>query len=321
MRILVAGATGAVGKRLVPELSGRGHDVIGTTRTDAKLGMLHTLGARGVVLDTLDREAVLRVIAETRPDVVVHQATALTGALDPRQFERSFVPTNRLRSEGTRYLVEAARQIGSRVVAQSFAGWPYARTGGMVKTEEDPLDGDPPRAFRPILDAIRTLETTVLAANGIVLRYGAFYGPGTSIDVSGESAELLRQRRFPMIGPGTGVWSFVHIDDVAAATALAIERGRSGIYNIVDDAPARVAEWLPFAADLLGAKQPLRLPRWLGRLIAGEHVDLLMNEVRGASNAKAKAQLAWEPKYPTWRDGFREALARTGTMAAVKSHA
>ena len=311
MRIFIAGASGAIGRRLVPELIRRGHDVVGTTRTAAKVKDLEQLGAAGVVLDALDADMVMAAVERARPDVVVHQATALTGALDPRHFEKAFIPTNRLRSEGTRHLIAAAQRVGARVVAQSFAGWPYAREGGPVKTEDDPLDSTPPAAFRPILDAIRALETAVPAADGIVLRYGGFYGPGTSLDAGGEHAEMLRRRRFPMIGPGTGIWSFVHIDDVAAATALAIESHHHGIYNIVDDDPAPVAEWLPCAADLLGAKPPLRLPRWLGRLVAGEHVDVLMNEIRGASNAKAKAQFGWRPKYPTWRQGFRAVLRKS----------
>jgi 2-alkyl-3-oxoalkanoate reductase len=306
MRILVAGA---VGRQLIPELVRRGHDVIGTTRTQAKLRAIEQAGAAAIILDALDSAAVLEVVSAIRPEVVVHQATALAGALDPRRFKQAFIPTNRLRDQGTRNLVDAARHSGARVVAQSYAGWPYAREGGPVKTEEDPLDPRPPAAFRGVLDALRSLEATVLDANGIVLRYGGFYGPGTSIAFDGEHAELLRRRRFPLIGAGTGVWSFVHVGDVATATALAIERGRPGIFNIVDDDPAPVAEWLPYAARLLGAQPPWRLPRWLGRLIAGEHVDVLMNEVRGASNAKAKAQLAWHLQYPTWRDGFRAALA------------
>ena len=321
MRILVAGATGAIGRRLVPQLVRRGHEVIGTTRTHAKLQDIERMGAAGATLDVLDAAGVIRVVGAARPEVIVHQATALSGSLDPRRFAEAFIPTNRLRDEGTRHLAAAARQTGARVVAQSFAGWPYARDGGPVKTEEDPLDPRPPAAFRPILDAIRSLESTVLAGNGIVLRYGGFYGPGTSLAADGEHAELLRKRRFPLIGPGTGIWSFVHIDDAAAATALAIEQARSGIFNVVDDEPAPVAQWLPYAADLVGAKRPLRLPRWLGRLIAGEHVDVLMNEVRGASNSKAKAQLGWELEYPTWRDGFAIALGRADAPAAVESHA
>jgi nucleoside-diphosphate-sugar epimerase len=293
----------------VPILRTRGHAVIGTTRTPSKRDALQRLGAEAIVLDVLDRDAVARAVRTTRPDVIVHQATALTGALDPRRFEALFAPTNRLRSEGTAHLVAAAHEVGARTVAQSYAGWPYARVGGPVKTEDDPLDPTPPKAFRAVLDAIRSLETQVMHARGIVLRYGGFYGPGTSLSEDGEHARMLRKRQFPLIKPGTGIWSFVHIDDVAEATALAIEHGGSAIYNITDDEPAPVSEWLPYAAELAGAKPPYRIPRWLGRLMAGDHIDSLMNEARGASNAKAKKQLGWSLKYPTWRQGFRAAFS------------
>ena len=314
MRILVVGATGAVGKRLLPLLVTRGHQVVGTTRTPEKVDGVRRVGAAGMLLDALDADAVMRVVSEAQPEVVVHQGTALTGALDPRRFQQAFIPTNRLRDEGTRHLVSAAQRAGARIVAQSFAGWPYAREGGPVKTEEDPLDPDPPAAFAPVLEAIRSLEQQVTQANGIVLRYGGFYGPGTSLSRDGEHARMLVKRAFPLIGPGSGIWSFVHIDDAAEATALAIERGTPGIYNITDDQPARVAEWLPYAAQVLGAKPPLRVPRWLGRVLAGAHIDVLMNESRGASNAKAKARLHWTPKHPSWRRGFGVELGSGGAQ-------
>ena len=312
MRILVAGATGAVGMHLVPALLARGYEVVGTTRTPSKTTTLEQMGARPMVLDVLDGEAVMRAAREGRPGVIVHQATAIPASLDIRHFAQAFAPTNRLRTEGTHNLVAAARACGARIVAQSFAGWPYARQGGLVKSEDDPLDPHPPAALRSTLEAIRTLESAVIEAHGTVLRYGAFYGPCTSLTASGSQVDLIRRRQFPIIGRGTGIWSFAHIEDIAEATALAIGQGATGIYNVVDDEPAAVAEWLPYAAKLMGAKSPLRVPRWVGRLLAGEHVAVLMNDTRGASNAKIKQRLGWRPKYATWRDGFRAALATRG---------
>jgi 2-alkyl-3-oxoalkanoate reductase len=266
------------------------------------------MGARPMVLDVLDGETVIRAAREVRPDVIVHQATAIPASLDIRNFAQAFAATNRLRTEGTHHLVAAARACGARIVAQSFAGWPYAREGGPVKSEDDPLDPHPPAALRSTLEAIRTLESTVLDAHGTVLRYGAFYGPGTSLTASGGQVDLIRRRQFPIICRGTGIWSFAHIEDVAEATADAIGQGTTGIYNVVDDEPAPVVEWLPYVAKLTGAKPPLRVPRWVGRLLAGDHVAVLMNDTRGASNAKIKQRLGWRPKFPTWRDGFRAAL-------------
>ena len=312
MRILVAGATGAVGMHLVPALLAGGYEVVGTTRTPAKTGMLESMGARAAVLDILDGDAVMTAARDIQPDVIVHQATAIPAALDMRHVAQAFAPTNRLRIDGTRNLVAAARACGARVVAQSFAGWPYARQGGPVKSEEDPLDRNPPAALRSTLEAIRTLESAVLEAHGTVLRYGAFYGPGTSLTRGGAQMELIRQRQSPIVGRGTGIWSFAHIADVANATALAIAQAATGIYNIADDEPAKVAEWLPYLAQLAGAKPPLRVPRWIGRLLAGDHVVVLMNDVRGASNAKAKQRLGWRPQYSNWREGFRLALAEAG---------
>lgn len=312
MRILVAGATGAVGRQLVPALRTRGHDVVGTTRTPSKTNTLDHMGAGSLVLDILDADAVMRAARDLRPDVIVHQATAIPASLDMRRFARQFAPTNRLRTEGTRHLVAAARACGARIVAQSFAGWPYARTGGPVKSEDDPLDPHPPAALRSTLAAIRTLESTVLDVHGTVLRYGFFYGPGTSLTAGGGQIDLVRRRQFPIIGRGTGIWSFAHIEDVAEATAHAIAQGATGIYNVVDDDPAAVAEWLPYVARLMGAKPPLHVPRWLGRLMVGDHIAVLMNDIRGASNAKIKQRLGWRPKYATWRDGFRAAFAEGG---------
>jgi nucleoside-diphosphate-sugar epimerase len=308
MRVFVAGATGALGRRLVPQLLQRGHEVVGTTRTPPKAGELRAAGAESLVLDVLDAGAVMAAVTAARPDVVVHEATALSGDLDLRRFEQAFAQTNRLRTEGTEHLLAAAIEAGAvRFVAQSYAGWPSARTGGPVKTEEDPLDPDPPAAMRSTLDAIRQLEAVVTGAaelTGVALRYGGFYGPGTSLWASGEHVEQVRKRRFPVVGDGGGVWSFIHIDDAASATVAAVERGEAGIYNVVDDEPARVAEWLPYLAQILGAPSPRHVPAWVGRLLAGEHMVAMMTEVRGSSNAKAKRELGWEPRYSSWREGF-----------------
>ena len=316
MRIFVAGATGVVGKRLVPLLVANGHEVTGTTRSSAKAASLRAEGAEAVVVDVLDRDASVASVLEAQPEVVVHQATALAAASfsNMRRFDDEFEFTNRLRTEGTDNLLAAARAARvRRFVAQSFAGWPYAREGGPVKTEDDPLDPNPPRAMRRTLEAIRSLETAIVAAEGIegvVLRYGGFYGPGTSL-AKGEGAvvvEAIRKRRFPIIGNGHGVWSFVHIDDVAMATLTAIERGNQGLYNVVDDDPALVSEWLPALAAAVGAKPPYHAPAWLGRLLAGDAAVAIMTEVRGASNAKAKRELGWKPRYTSWRQGFLEGL-------------
>src|SRR4051812_13046112 len=313
MKVLVAGATGALGKQLVPRLVASGHEVAGSTRSSAKRLMLRDLGATPLILDALDPDSVARAVAEVEPDVIVHELTALAGSLDMRHFDRAFAQTDRLRTEGTDHLLAAGRAVGvRRFVAQSYAGWPIARSGGPVKTEDDPFDPSPPDAMRHSLDAIRHLEDAVTGADwteGIVLRYGGFYGPGTSFDHDGEHVELLRRRKFPVVGDGAGVWSFVHIEDAAEATVAAVERGRRGIYNVVDDEPAPVAEWLPAAAAAVGAKPPRRVPRWAGRLLAGEAAAVMMTEVRGASNEKAKRELGWQPRRASWREGFAEVTA------------
>jgi nucleoside-diphosphate-sugar epimerase len=313
MKVFVAGAGGAVGRRLIPLLVRAGHSVVGMTRSPVKTAALHAAGAQPVVGDALDKTVVMDAVRRAAPDVVVHQLTAIPPAASFRAFDRDFALTNRLRTEGTDHLLAAARAAGARrLVAQSFAGWPYARQGGMVKTEEDPLDASPPASFRQTLEAIRRLEAAVSGANGlqaIVLRYGLFYGPGTGIGEGGPLLELVRRRRVPIVGKGTGVWSFVHVDDVATATVAAIERGAPGIYNIVDDEPAPVSEWLPALATAVGAKPPRRIPVWLGRLVIGEGGVSMMTRVRGASNAKARRELHWQPRWPSWRDGFRNGLA------------
>jgi 2-alkyl-3-oxoalkanoate reductase len=314
MRVFVAGATGALGKQLLPQLADRGHDVVGQTRTPAKKDLIRALGARPVVADALDPDAVARAVAEAEPDVIVHQLTALSDSIDLRHIERDFAQTNRLRTEGTDHLLAAGRAVGvKRVVAQSFAGWPFARTGGPVKDESDPLDPNPPAQMRTTINAISHLEQAVTGATwteGVVLRYGGFYGPGTSFseDPDGEHVEAIRKRKFPIVGSGAGMWSFIHIEDAAAATLEAIEHGERGIYNVVDDEPAPVSEWLPLAAETLHAKPPRKLPRWLGRIAAGEAATVMMTEVRGASNTKAKRELGWSPRYSSWRDGFATGL-------------
>jgi nucleoside-diphosphate-sugar epimerase len=306
MRVLVAGATGAIGKQLVPRLVAAGHEVHGMTRSESKQAMLREFGAVPVVADALDCDQVAEAVALARPDVIVHQLTAI-GAVDTRHMERDFAQTNRLRIEGTDYLLSAGQAVGvRRFVAQSniVVG---GRTGAAVKSEQDPFDPSPAPTMRANQEAIRHLEEEVLGAHwteGIVLRYGWFYGPGTSITPGGEVPELIRKRRFPLVGDGGGVWSFIHVADAAEATLAAVEHGRRGVYNVVDDDPAPVAEWLPALAQTLGAKRPMRVPRFIGRLFAGEAGVVMMTELRGASNAKAKRELGWRPAHPSWRQGF-----------------
>jgi nucleoside-diphosphate-sugar epimerase len=313
MKVFVAGATGAVGKQLVPMLVANGHEVVGMTRTEAKRDQLRHVGAQPVVADALDADAVGRAVGEAEPDVIVHELTAIPTAINMRRFDREFALTNRLRTEGTDSLLSAGQAGGvKRFVAQSNASL-YARTGGPVKREEDPYDDDPPAAMRHGLAAIRHLEDAVTGArwtDGVVLRYGWFYGPGTSIalDPPGSQIELLRKRQFPILGRGTGVWSFVHVRDAASATLAAVEGGPAGIYNVVDDEPTRVSEFLPELAAAVGGKRPLRVPGWLGRLVAGDWAVVAMTELRGASNEKAKRELGWQLRYPSWRQGFREGL-------------
>jgi 2-alkyl-3-oxoalkanoate reductase len=316
MRVFLAGGSGAVGKRLIPVLVARGHVVVATTRTEGKKNELRAMGVEPVVMNALDRVEVMRAVAFARPDVVVHQMTAIPPVRSLRRFDEEFALTNRLRTEGIEYLLEAARSAGvRRFVAQSYTGWPNIRQGGPIKTEEDPLDPDPPRSMKRTFAAIRQLETSVTSAGsmeGIVLRYGSFYGPGTSIGPGGDFVELVRQRKFPIFGNGGGVWSFIHIDDVAHATLAAIESSRSGIYNIVDDEPAPVSVWLPELAQAVGARPPYRLPAWVGRLLMGEAGMSVMTQVRGSSNAKAKRLLNWNPVYASWRVGFQGILAPEG---------
>ena len=312
MRVFVAGATGAIGRLLVPRMAAAGHEVHGMTRSESKRAMLAALGAVPVVADALDPDQVAEAVARARPEVIVHQLTAIPAGLDMRRFDRDFALTNRLRTEGTDHLLSAGQAVGARrFVAQGVGGYgAYARAGGPIKTEEDPLDATPAREMRETLAAIRHLEAVVLGARwteGIVLRYGTFYGPGTSLAPGEEQFDLIRRRKFPMVGNGNGVWSFIHVADAADATVAAVEHGTRGVYNIVDDDPAPVAEWLPALAQQLGAKKPMRVPRFVGRLFAGEAGVTMMTDVRGASNAKAKRELGWRPAHPSWRQGLAAA--------------
>jgi nucleoside-diphosphate-sugar epimerase len=310
MRVFVAGATGAIGRQLVPRLVAAGHEVHGMTRSESKQAMLAELGAVPVVADALDADQVAEAVAGAQPDVIVHQLTALAGM--QRYTEREAAATNHLRTEGTDHLLSAGQAVGVRAfVAQSVAAYgAYGRSGAPVKSEEDPLESAPVREMRDTLAAIRHLEQAVLGARwteGIVLRYGAFYGPGTSLAIGEEQFELVRKRKFPVVGDGGGVWSFIHVADAAEATLAAIERGGRGVYNVVDDDPAPVAEWLPELAQMLGGKKPMRVPRFIGRLFAGEPGVVMMTEIRGASNAKAKRELGWRPAHASWRQGFAAA--------------
>jgi nucleoside-diphosphate-sugar epimerase len=303
MRVFVTGATGALGRHLVPLLVAAGHEVTATTRTPGKAAQLRDAGAAPVVLDGLDREAVIAAVLEAGPEVLVHQMTALAGMRSLRNMDKVFATTNELRTRGTDNLLEAASRAGTRRVIAQSADRANERSGGEVKTEEDPLDPRPvPSAARTVA-AIRYVENAVplAAPEGIVLRYGTFYGPGAS-DVL---LEAIRKRQMPVIGGGTGVWSFIEITDAAAATLAAVDRGAPGVYNVVDSAPAPVADWLPYLAEVLGAKPPLRMPAWLGRPLAGEFVVEQMTSARGSSNEKARKELGWEPRYASWREGFR----------------
>jgi nucleoside-diphosphate-sugar epimerase len=306
MKVFVAGATGAIGKQLVPRLVAAGHEVVGMTHKESNRALLDELGATPAVADALDPDQVAEAVGRASPEVIVHQLTAI-GSLDLRHFDRAFALTNRLRTEGTDHLLSAGRAVGvRRFVAQSYFAF-YARRGGAVKSEEDPPDLSPAREMRETVNAIRHLEEAVLGAEfteGIVLRYGAFYGPGTSMSADSEEFELVRKRKFPLVGDGAGMWSFIHIADAAEATVAAVDHGRRGIYNIVDDDPAPVAEWLPALAQKLGAKKPMRVPRFVGRMFAGEAGAVMMTEIRGASNEKAKRELGWQPGHPSWRQGF-----------------
>jgi nucleoside-diphosphate-sugar epimerase len=306
MRVFLAGATGAVGRPLVRQLVAAGHHVTATTRTDAKVDLLWNLGAEPVVVDALDPAQVGEAVAKAEPDAIVHQMTSLAGGSDLKHFDRTFAGTNKLRTTGTDNLLAAARAAGvRRFVAQSYTGWPNERAGGPVKTEDDPLDPNPPAHQRESLAAIQHVERAVTEAplEGVVLRYGMFYGPGATEDW----VRLLRKRAMPIVGDGSGIWSMTHVEDAASATVAALSHGR-GVYNIVDDEPAPVREILTALAEAVGAKPPRRVPVWLARVVAGEVGVSMMTQVRGSSNAKAKRELEWAPRWASWRDGFREGL-------------
>jgi 2-alkyl-3-oxoalkanoate reductase len=312
MRVFVAGATGAVGKRLVPALLAAGHQVVAMTRTPGKVAALSAMGADPIVADGLDRDAVMRAVAGAVPEVVIHQMTGLTGMKNLKKFDAEFAMTNRLRTEGTDNLLAAAQAAGvRRIVAQSYGNWNYERTGTSPKTEDDPLDPDPPANQRETLKAIEYLERAVTQTpgiEGIALRYGNFYGPGTDIAVGGSIAEQVRKGRLPIVGDGAGIWSFSHTDDAAAAAMAAAERGAPGVYNIVDDDPAPVAVWLPELARAVGGRPPRHVPVWLGRLFVGDVGVSMMTRIRGVANGKAKRELGWKPSYESWREGFERGL-------------
>jgi len=317
MRVFVTGASGAIGSRLVPQLIDAGHDVVGAHNSPASAGLLRTLGAKPVLLDLLDAGAVRRAVLESEPDAIVHEATALANVKFSRNQDKVAARTNELRTTGTDALLDAAREAGvRRFVAQSVAVYGrYARDGGPVKTEDDPLERNSPANTEQSSAALDHLERVVTEFGGIALRYGVFYGAANDGSIT-----PVRKRQFPIVGDGGGIWSWIHLDDAAAATALAVEHDGPAVYNVVDDEPAPVREWLPVLAQALGAKPPRHLPVWLARLLAGEFVVVLSTEARGASNAKARRELGWTPRYPTWREGFPAVYSAITTAGQRKSH-
>jgi nucleoside-diphosphate-sugar epimerase len=323
MKVFVAGATGVVGKRLVPLLVSSGYQVMGSTHSPGKETWLREVGATPVAVDALDRTAVKQAVMRAAPDVVIHEMTSLTGAKSFKKFDDEFALTNRLRTEGTDYLLDAARTAGvKRFIAQSYGNWNYERTGSGLKSEDDPFDPNPPANQRQTLEAIVYLEQAVTGASdleGIALRHANHYGPGTGFSLDGDLVQLIRKRRLPVIGDGAGVWAFIHVDDLAQATIAALARGKpGGVYNIVDDEPVPAATWIPGLADAVGAKPPRHVPVWLGRLAAGEVGVSMMTQIRGTSNARAKRELGWEPHYKSWRDGFRTGLGNVPIPAPIQ---
>ena len=311
MRVFVAGGTGALGQYLLPQLVAAGHEVTAMTRSADKVAAVRGAGAEPVIADAFNRDSVVAAVRRAEPEVVIHQLTSLAKMKNIRQFDKEFAVTNRLRTEGIDNLLAGAEAAGARrFIAQSFGNWNYERTGGRVKTEQDRLDPNPPANQRESLAAIAYLERQVAAANleGVVLRYGDFYGPGSNMTPDGDIGQLVHKRRFPIVGDGAGVWSFSHLEDAAAATVAAVQRGAPGIYNVSDDEPVEIGTWLPEFARAIGAPAPRHVPTWLGRALAGEVVVSVMTQIRGASNAKAKAALDWKPRYATYRDGFATAL-------------
>lgn len=326
MKVFVAGASGAIGRRLVPLLVAGGYEVVAMSRSREKTRALHELGAEPVVADGLDRTSLTQAVMRAEPEVVIHQMTGLAAVTSFKKLDEELAPTNRLRTEGTDYLLAAAAAAGARrLIAQSYGLWRYGGGDRRMKTEDDPLDPSPPATMSRTLEAIRHLESSVPAAagmEGVVLRYGFFYGPGTPIAANGPLVDLVRKRKWPIVGDGGGVWSFVHVDDAAVATLMAVERGAPGVYNVADDQPARMDVWLPELANVLGAKPPRHVPEWVGRLAAGESGVYMSTHLTGISNAKAKRELGWRLRYPTWREGFRHGLADAPTgLAADTVHA
>lgn len=310
MKVFVTGGTGVIGKFLLPLLLDNKHEVVALTRSVTKAAELEDAGVAAVIVDPLDKPRLTAAVRRAEPDVIIHQLTALTNVGNFRKFDQEFALTNRFRTEVTDTLLAAARTIGTRrFIAQSYCGWPYAKKGNAVKTEEDPLDPNPPESFTKTLAAIRYLEDKVCTTTfleGLALRYGMFYGPGTSIGKGGPVLRMVRKRRFPVVGGGGGIWSFIHVLDAARATVAAISRGAPGLYNIVDDEPAKVAVWLPALARAVEAKPPYSIPHWLGEVMIGKAGVSIMTQIRGCSNAKAKRELNWTPIYPSWRIGFAD---------------
>lgn len=317
MKVFVAGASGAIGKRLVAQLVSKGHEVVGSFKSPDSAERVRLLGAEPVMLDLLDAAAVRKTVLRAKPDAIVHEATALGGGIDFKHMDQSFAQTNRLRTQGTDALLAAAEEARvKRFVAQSYASYRYAREGGWIKTEDDPLDPNPPAALHGIYSSMEYLDRAVINAGGVALRYGGFYGdPGNKAERAGMLDPVLK-RMFPIVGNGGGYASFIHLDDAAAATVLAVEQDVSGVYNIVDDEPAPAREWLPYLASVLGAKPPRHFPAWVARLFAGELAVMMGTELRGASNAKSKRELGWALRYPSWREGFRAAY---GSLGAAQS--
>ena len=322
MKVFVAGGTGAIGIQLVPQLVAAGHDVVATTRSANGAENVQQLGAEPAIADGLDEQAMTEAVRRAQPEVVIHEMTALAGKMDLRRFDRWFATTNELRTKGTDILLRAAREVGARrLIVQSYGGgWSNPREGG-VKDESDPLDPQPLKWTRETMAGIRHIEATVPSAEGlegIVLRYGGLYARGTGA-LSDEALDLIRKRRFPVVGDGAGVWSFVYTGDAASATVAALDRGAPGVYNVVDDDPAPAREWLPYLAETIGAKPPRRVPVWLGRIAAGDVPVSMMTEIRGSSNAKARRELGWDLRYPSWREGFRAEAASRSAAATARS--
>jgi nucleoside-diphosphate-sugar epimerase len=319
MHIFLAGATGAIGRSFITQAIEHGHTVTGTARSAQKAEAVAALGATPAVVDGLDRDGMIAAITAAEPDAVVHEMTALSGLSDFRNVDAAFGPTNRLRTEGTDHLLAGARAAGvERVVVQSFGGWLLSDSDKPVLSEDDPLDGDPPAQLRSGQEAMRHAERAALDYGGTALRYGGFYGPGTGLAPGAEQWEMVQRRKFPIVGNGGGIWSFIHVDDAASATLAVLEQDARGLYHVTDDEPAAVREWLPVLARTMGAPKPRHIPRWVARLI-GEHLAVMMTDVHGVSNAKIKAQLGWEPRWPTWREGFSALAAPRAAATPVRS--